>query len=156
MQVMSGGRKASAEIVRTISFRMLHALTPKPQAICPRTPYNREEGYTMKMSNSEARRHARRHNRVEIKLSDEELDVIRKRAGSLGLSVSAYLRRIGTVGEVISFDFSMWKDFIWALGEIGNNINQIAKVANSTQSVSDKYLRQIISQQEFIPSVSLR
>lgn len=51
----------------------------------------------MKMNSSEARRHALRHNRVEIKLSDEELSVIEEKAAAANLSKSAYLRRMGTV-----------------------------------------------------------
>ena len=53
----------------------------------------------MKMNSSEARRHALRHNRVEIKLSDEELSVIEKKAAATNLSKSAYPQKNGNSGR---------------------------------------------------------
>ncbi|MGN0664987.1 MAG: plasmid mobilization protein [Huintestinicola sp.] len=85
----------------------------------------------MKMSPSEARNHAGRHNRIEVKVSDEELDLIRKRAEKVNLNVSAYMRRMATVGEIKLFDLSELYGLRSAIDIFGSNVNQIAKVANS-------------------------
>ena len=66
----------------------------------------------MKMNSSDARRHARRHNRLEIKLSDEELSVIEQKAKNAKLSKSAYLRRMGTVGEISKEIFYLKSELI--------------------------------------------
>ena len=104
----------------------------------------------MKMNSSEARRHALRHNRVEIKLSDEELSVIEEKAAATNLSKSAYLRRMGTVGEIKFYDAHLFTNLINQIRWIGNNINQIAKNANSTRSISSQELEKVLNYQESI------
>ena len=49
---------------------------------------------------------------------------------------SAYLRKMALDGYIIHIDFSEFKEFVIALNRIGNNLNQIAKVANTYGDVS--------------------
>ncbi len=104
----------------------------------------------MKMKSSEARRHAKRHNRLEIKLSDEELSVIKKKAESANLSLSAYIRRMGTIGEIKFFDSDVFRSLIDQIRWYGNNINQIAKTANSTGNISAKDIAKVLDNQESV------
>ena len=104
----------------------------------------------MKMNSSDARRHARRHNRLEIKLSDEELALIEKKAKTAKLSKSAYLRRMGTVGEIKIFDTGLFSNVIQQIRYIGNNINQIAKNANSTGTIGAKEIEKVIDYQKML------
>ena len=99
----------------------------------------------MKMNSSDARRHARRHNRLEIKLSDEELSVIERKAKTAKLSKSAYLRRMGTVGEIKIFDAGLFSNFIQQIRCIGN---KIAKNANSTGTIDAKEIEKVIDYQK--------
>lgn len=44
---------------------------------------------------------------------------------------SAYLRKMALNGYIIRQDYSVLKKFINELNRIGNNLNQIAKIANT-------------------------
>ena len=69
---------------------------------------------------------------VNIRLSDEEMARVLHAAENAGLSISAYVRKLA-VGQKVKpmvIDREQGKQLIAALGKIGGNINQIAKVAN--------------------------
>ena len=104
----------------------------------------------MKMSPTEARNHARRHNRIEVKVSDEELDLIRKRAEKVNLNVSAYMRRMATVGEIKLFDLGELYGLRTAIDIFGSNVNQIAKVANSTGKLDKRDIDEVIRNQQLV------
>lgn len=76
-----------------------------------------------------------RHIRKEIKLSPEEWEIIRKRAAALGQRTGTYIRRIAVRGIIKSFDMKQFNHLIMSFNRIGNEVNQIARVANSTKSV---------------------
>lgn len=104
----------------------------------------------MKMTSAEARNHAKRHNRIEVKVSDDEMEVIKKKAKAADLNISSYMRRIATVGEIRFFDLSRLRDLKNAVSAFGNNINQIAMVANSTGSVTQKELEEVVQNQKLV------
>ena len=63
--------------------------------------------------------------------SDEEL-FLRQKMQEAGIrNKSAYLRKMALDGYIIRIDFMELQKFINALSRIGNNLNQIAKVANT-------------------------
>ena len=67
---------------------------------------------------------------VNIRLSDEEMARVLHAAENAGLSISAYVRKLA-VGQKVKpmvIDREQGKQLIAALGKIGGNINQIAKV----------------------------
>ncbi|WP_411678581.1 plasmid mobilization protein [Caproicibacter sp.] len=80
-----------------------------------------------------------RNRNVQIKffLSPEEVLFLEKKMQVAGIkNKSAYLRTMALDGYIINLDFSELKEFINALNRIGNNLNQIAKVANTYGEVS--------------------
>lgn len=76
-----------------------------------------------------------RHIRKEIRLSPEEWEIIRKRAAALNQKTGTYIRRIAVQGIIKNFDMKQFNHLIMSFNRIGNEVNQIARVANSTKSV---------------------
>lgn len=104
----------------------------------------------MRMSWKDARNHAKRHNRLEVKVSDEELAVIKKKAETANLSVAAYMRKMATLGEIKIFDTKNWSLLRESINRVGNNINQIAMVANSTKSISSGEITKVVNAQKLL------
>ena len=76
---------------------------------------------------------------IHIKLSDEELQLIRIRMDQMGFkNMSAYIRKMAIDGYYIKVDFSELLELIRLLKIDSNNINQIAKVANTTGTIDEK------------------
>lgn len=77
----------------------------------------------------------KRKNRVEIRLSDDELDCLNKAVFKTGLSREAYLRLI--IQKIVPAEkpYPDLKETIDQLRRIGNNLNQIAVIAYKTGSI---------------------
>lgn len=96
----------------------------------------------------------KRKNRVEIRLSDDELDCLNKAVFKTGLSREAYLRLI--IQKIVPAEkpYPDLKETINQLRRIGNNLNQIAVIAYKTGSIDVmKYKRNINDLQEQIQYV---
>lgn len=96
----------------------------------------------------------KRKNRVEIRLSDDELNCLNKAVEKTGLSREAYLRLI--IQKIVPAEkpYPDLKETISQLRRIGNNINQIAVIAYKTGSIDVmKYKRNINDLQEQIQYV---
>lgn len=80
-----------------------------------------------------------RERNVQIKffLPQEEVKFMDKKMQEAGIrNKSAYLRKMALDGYIIRIEFAELQKFIDALSRIGNNLNQIAKVANTYGEVS--------------------
>lgn len=77
----------------------------------------------------------RRKNRIEIRLSDDELNHLNVAVAKTGLSREAYLRLI--IQKIVPAEkpYPDLKETIYKLRKIGNNINQIAVIAYKTGSI---------------------
>ncbi len=74
--------------------------------------------------------------RIELRLSKEDCDVIRDRMEETGIgNRSFYLREMAVNGYIIHVEIDGVKDMCQLLSRYGNNINQIAKRANETGAV---------------------
>ncbi|MCM1525491.1 MAG: MobC family plasmid mobilization relaxosome protein [Ruminococcus sp.] len=73
-----------------------------------------------------------------IKFSPDEWEKVCKRAAALGLRTGTYIRRIAVRGEIKYFDMKQFNHLTMSFCRISNELNQIAKVANSTKSVYAK------------------
>lgn len=71
---------------------------------------------------------SRKEQEMKFRLSNEEYLIISSRAKEAKLSVSAYLRKRALGEKVIVIEGL--KDFAYELRKIGNNINQLANLAN--------------------------
>ena len=76
---------------------------------------------------------------IHIKIPENELQMIHDRMEKIGVkNMSAYIRKMAIDGYYIHIDFSELLEIIKLLKIDSNNINQIAKVANSCGTVDGK------------------
>jgi hypothetical protein len=76
---------------------------------------------------------------IHIKIPENELQMIHDRMEQIGIkNMSAYIRKMAIDGYYIHIDFSELLEIIKLLKIDSNNINQIAKVANSCGTVDSK------------------
>lgn len=74
--------------------------------------------------------HLRRTCSISVSVNGEELSVIEWKAGLAGMSTSVYVRQ-AALGANLSARFN---DRVYAaLGRIGGNLNQLARIANRTR-----------------------
>lgn len=76
-----------------------------------------------------------RNNTIKIRVSDEEKATILKCAERSGMNISTYIRKAAMQEKIIVCDNASLYKLSSSLRMIGSNINQIAKVANSTGNV---------------------
>ena len=69
---------------------------------------------------------------INFRLTDEEANALAIKANLSGLSITAYAKKQALDGKVVTSGIKPdeVKEIISALGHIGGNINQIAKIAN--------------------------
>ena len=84
-----------------------------------------------------------RKNIIKLRVSDEEDKLIRELAQKCGMNISTYIRKSAINEKIIVCDNGMIYKLNSAVRAIGNNINQIARVANSTGSVSKQDIADI-------------
>lgn len=73
-----------------------------------------------------------------IKYNSEEWKIISEKAAALGQRTGTYIREMSVRGVIKNYDMKQFNHLIRSFNNIGNELNQIAKVANSTQSVYAK------------------
>ena len=79
----------------------------------------------------------KRDKRLEMRVTEEELSKIYQNMHETNIrNLSAYIRKMALSGYIVQIDFSEIREFIRLLANATNNINQIAKVANKSKSVS--------------------
>ena len=83
-------------------------------------------------------RNAKRHNRIGIKLNDEELAIMKRKADFMKMPVGRCIRILAVQGEVKYCDLKELGAVKRSFLSIGNNLNQIAAVANASGSVYQK------------------
>ena len=83
---------------------------------------------------------------IHIKLSEEDLERIRRRMEQVGvMNMSAYIRKMAIDGYYIHVDLKELLEVIRLLRIDGDNINQIAKVANACGEVDAKTISEMKS-----------
>ncbi len=87
----------------------------------------------------------KRNIRKSVKFTSEELDKVKENAEKCKLRVATYMRQMALNGIIKVYDPYTFSIIVSRLSGIGNNINQIAKVANSTGSI---YEADIVSLRE--------
>lgn len=85
-----------------------------------------------------------RDKQFKIYISHEEELMIEAKMQEFGItSKSEYAREMLTKGEVILKDYTALKELSTEINRIGININQIAKVANSTNELYEHEIKDI-------------
>ena len=87
----------------------------------------------------------KRNIRKSVKFTSEELTKVKENAEKCKLKVATYMRQMALNGIIKIYEPYTFSFLISRLSGIGNNINQIAKVANSTGSI---YEADIVSLKE--------
>ena len=74
----------------------------------------------------------------KFRASNEEWEIIKRNAKEVGMKPCTYIRRIAIEGKIKKYDMKLVNDVRLELIKIGTNINQIATMVNSTNSVYAK------------------
>ncbi|MCM1059875.1 MAG: MobC family plasmid mobilization relaxosome protein [Eubacterium sp.] len=73
-----------------------------------------------------------------IKYNAEEWEIISRNAAALGKRTGTYIREMSVQSVIKNYDMQQFNHLIVSFNRIGNELNQIAKVVNSTQAVYGK------------------
>ena len=77
-------------------------------------------------------------------LSEEEKIILEEKYKLSGMtSANAFIRHLIKYGFVFDVDYSELHEMNYQLSKIGNNINQIAHIANSTNTISQSEINKV-------------
>ena len=98
----------------------------------------------------------KRESRVYVHLTENELARLNDLVSTSVLSREAYIRRACLDdAAIVIVDPELLKKIYAEINRLGNNINQIAHLANANKNITDAELRQVIGwQQELQITVS--
>ncbi|MBG9568197.1 MULTISPECIES: MobC family plasmid mobilization relaxosome protein [Brevibacillus] len=82
---------------------------------------------------------------IKVRVTQDELEIIDKKAQVAGLKRSQYVRKICTQGYIVIRNFDEVEKLVYEINKIGNNINQIARKANEFDYLSKDDLKSIRS-----------
>jgi len=86
---------------------------------------------------------------IHIKLSEQDLERIRKRMEQIGVrNMSAYIRKMAIDGYYIKVDFSEIHELDRLMSIDSRNINQIAKAANTYGWVDEEIIADMKAEHE--------
>lgn len=88
---------------------------------------------------------------IKIRVSADEMSVIKQRAETANMSISGFLRDMALNGKIILYDTENIYRFNQLMRSVGTNINQIAMVANSEKNV---FGNDIISLQKEVKKIT--
>ena len=82
-----------------------------------------------------------RNKQIHLKVSEEDLNLIRDRMEQTGIrNMSQYIRKMAIDGYFVQVDFHELYELIHLMSISSNNINQIAKVANTYGTIDEKVI----------------
>ena len=90
----------------------------------------------------------KRNRYIKFRVSNEELYGIKARAAKANMTLSDYVRTSAICGKIVLYDTEHIYRFGQELHSIGNNINQIAMVTNSTKSIYRQDIQDLTKQVE--------
>lgn len=86
----------------------------------------------------------KRNYRISVYFSEDELDLMDKKISESQFdSRSSYIRRMTLDGYIIKNDYTHLKELISEINSIGNNINQITKLSNSSKNVNPIQVKEL-------------
>lgn len=83
---------------------------------------------------------------MKFRATEEEASEIRRKAAAAGMTVSRFLRTSAVNSQVVLYNTADLFGLRSEIKKIGNNINQIAMVANSNKSVYLSDVRELRKQ----------
>ena len=88
-----------------------------------------------------------------IKFNKTEWEIVERKAAVLGKRTGTYIREISVRGEIKKYDMKELNNLRMSFNRIGVELNQIAKVVNSTQSVYKKDIEDMQKQMTYFRTV---
>lgn len=86
-----------------------------------------------------------REKQIKLYVTEEEKAALRDKMSSAGYgNFSAYARTMLLTGKVNQVDFTGLKPLIRELGNLNRNLNQIAKVANTTRDLREEDYQDVL------------
>ena len=79
----------------------------------------------------------------KVTYSLEEWQEVERRAADLSMKTGTYIRQISVNGQITYYNAKNVAPIMNALRIIGNNINQVAKKANETNSIYSEDIKKI-------------
>ncbi|MCM1523795.1 MAG: MobC family plasmid mobilization relaxosome protein [Ruminococcus sp.] len=73
-----------------------------------------------------------------IKYNAEEWKIVSEKAAALGQRAGTFIREVSVRGVIKNYDMQQFNHLVVSFNRIANELNQIAKVANSTKSIYAK------------------
>lgn len=80
---------------------------------------------------------------IKVRVSEDELSIIDKKAELSGLNRSQYIRKISTQGYIVIKNYDEVDKLVFEINKIGNNVNQIAKKANEFDYLNKDDLKSV-------------
>ena len=96
---------------------------------------------------------SKRNIEKHIKYNAEEWKIVSEKAAVLGKRTGTFIREISVQCVIKNYDMKQFNHLIMSFNRIGNELNQIAKVANSTQSVYAKDIEDMKKSYEYLETV---
>ena len=91
-----------------------------------------------------------RNNIISLWLSDGELEHLERQAFIAGRKFSPFIRDLITGAELKEHPPEVWAEIVRQLSGIGNNINQIARTANTAGTVDKSTIDELLNMQSQI------
>lgn len=86
----------------------------------------------------------KRNHSVLLRFSEEEMEFLQQKMNEAGIkNREAYLRKMALDGYIIRQDYGVLKGVTNELSRIGNNLNQMAKIANTYHDINRSELETI-------------
>ncbi|MDR3823935.1 MAG: plasmid mobilization relaxosome protein MobC [Clostridia bacterium] len=82
--------------------------------------------------------------KVTVRLSSKEHAHLKKQADNAGLKMEPYIRRLIAGKEISPRPPEEYYKILTELNHIGNNINQIARVANSERNITTNKINEAV------------
>ena len=89
----------------------------------------------------------------EIKYSEDEKEIINKCAEKRNKRIGTYIREIAVGGIIKIYDLKQFDYLIMSFNRIGNEINPIAEVVNSTRTVTRKDIEDLGKSIKYLKTV---
>ena len=90
----------------------------------------------------------KRTNQIIVRLSDQEMLLLRRKLKANGMTMTGYFRALIVSGEIKTLPPELMQDVQRQVRGVGRNINQMAKLAHISGKVSMGTLYQIYDAQE--------
>ena len=91
---------------------------------------------------NEKKQYKRKGQRKEVLFKDDEWEIVKANAKKMNLSTTKYIIKKSLEGEMVQSSISDDAELIRQLGKIGTNINQLARKANTINSIyANDYLQ---------------